>query len=196
MQSTNRKKEAFLLIDAANQQDPNTIERDGQPYPKALLYGQRMSNQLDQYDPQASEALQIAARAQHICRWEIPRSTFPMDRVGYNRWRRKLQQFHAEKAGDILASIGYESERIERVQFLLQKKQLKKDPETQVLEDVICLVFLEFYFDDFAKDHTEDKMIRILQKTWAKMSEKGRALALELPLSDVGLGLVRKALGA
>ncbi len=186
--------EAISLMDAMNKKDPNIETYKGTDYPKEYLYGIRMSNKLEDFMPDAPESLKLAARCQHICRWEIPRNSYPMDRVGYLKWRNELKKLHAQKAEEILSAVGYEQEVIDEVKFLLQKKQLKKNELTQALEDVICLVFLEFYFDDFAAKHNEEKMIDIVQKTWAKMSEKGHEAALQLPFSASGLALVQKAL--
>ncbi len=185
---------AFQLFDAANQQDPNTEIFQGKTYPKELLYALRMTEQLNTFAPNASEALQLTARCQHICRWEIPRDSFEMNREGYLRWRLELKKFHADKAESILEKVGYSEETITKVRFLLEKKQLKKNEDTQTLEDVICLVFLAYYFEPFANKHPEEKTIDILQKTWRKMSEKGHKAALQLPLSKNALELVTKAI--
>lgn len=186
--------EAIRLFDEANGEDPNKEIWQEKAHPKELLYAQRMTECLNQFAPDASTALQLAARSQHLQRWKIPRDTFPMDRPGYHAWRNKLKEFHADEAGAILEKVGYEPELIERVKFLLQKKQLRRDPETQTLEDVICLVFLQYYFDPFSKKYSEEKLIDILQKTWRKMSEAGHAAALQLPLSDAATALITKAL--
>ena len=140
-----RLKKAIEAFDQANAADPNQEMWQGKSYPKELLYGQRMTACLNSFEPNASEVLQLAARCQHICRWEIPRNTYPMDKTGYHAWRNYLKKYHAEKAGAIMENIGYEAETIQEVQKLLQKKQLKRNPDTQTLEDVICLVFLEYY---------------------------------------------------
>lgn len=185
---------AFQHFDDANKQDPHTEVFQGRTYPKEVLYGIRMTERLNEFAPDASEALRLTARCQHICRWEIPRESYAMDREGYLRWRQDLKKFHAKKATQILEEIGYAKEIIDKVVFLLEKKQLKKNEETQTLEDVICLVFLEFYFEPFAHKHPEDKTIDILQKTWRKMSDKGREAALTLPFSKFALDLVTKAI--
>lgn len=195
MSKSEKLQNAFQLFDAANQQDPNTEIFNGKAYPKELLYAKRMTEQLNEFAPEASEALQLTARCQHICRWEIPRQSYDMNREGYLRWRQDLKKFHAEKAEAILKKVGYPEETIHKVKFLLQKKQLKKNEETQTLEDVICLVFLAYYFEPFANKHPEEKTIDILQKTWRKMSEKGHEAALKLPLSKNALHLISKALG-
>ena len=187
-------EQAIQLFDAANSKDPFEEISNGTSYPKELLYAQRMSEQLTSFEPKASEAVQLAVRCQHICRWEIPRDSYEMNRVGYLTWRRDLAKFHAKKAANILNEVGYDSETIEAVTFLLQKKQLKRNEDTQLLEDVVCLVFLNFYFDKFSQKYAENKLIDILQKTWAKMSNKGHKAALKLKLSDNALGLINKAL--
>ncbi len=194
MPATDTLKNAYALFDEANAKDPNKESFKGELVPKELIYGQRMTQTLEKFEPEASEALKLAARSQHICRWEIPRDNYPMDRVGYLKWREELKKFHAEKASKILGDINYDSEIIDRVSFLLQKKKLKKDNETQVLEDVICLVFLNFYYEPFLKKHTEEKIIDILQKTWRKMSENGHRAALKLSYSEKALTLIQKAL--
>lgn len=196
MATTDKLLVAFQKFDDANTQDPNTEVFEGTTYPKEVLYGIRMTERLNKFDPNASEALRLTARCQHICRWEIPRESYEMNREGYLRWRQELKKFHANKASSILEHVGYDDETIANVKFLLEKKQLKKNEETQALEDVICLVFLEFYFEPFAHKHEEDKTIDILQKTWRKMSTKGQDAALKLPLSKFSLDLVTKALQA
>ncbi len=194
MVTSDKLEKAFELFDKANKQDPNKEIYNGKSYAKEVLYAIRMSNKLIEFAPDASEALQLTARCQHICRWEIARDSYEMNRAGYLKWRQDLKKFHAKKASEILQEVGYDQETIDTVVFLLEKKQLKKNEETQTLEDVICLVFLEFYFEPFAKKYTEEKLIDILQKTWRKMSEKGQQAALKLPLPESSLALVGKAL--
>jgi len=190
----NRLDNTLAAIDLANQQDPNREWVNGQMVAKEWIYAQRMTARLHVFCDSPSEVLQIAARAQHICRWKIPRDSYPMDRSGYKKWRMDLALFHGETTGKIMAEQGYDAETIERVKDLLLKRGLKRDEEVQAFEDVICLVFLEFYLDDFAAKHDEPKLIDIIQKTWNKMSEKGHTAALKLPLSDPMLQLVTKAL--
>ena len=191
-----RRASAFRFFDAVNSEDPN-LEPDetGQLVPKEVLYAQRMSSCLARVAPDAPEAVQLAARCQHIRRWSIPRADFPMTRPGYHQWRNTLKKYHAELAGELLAQAGYEPEMIARVQELLQKLRLKDDPEMQLLEDVICLVFLEYYFLPFAAQHPEEKVLEIVQKTWPKMTARGHALALQLPFTPEARTLVTKALG-
>lgn len=185
---------AFQCFDEANSQDPNKEIFEGVEHPKELLYAKRMSAMMDRFEPEASEALKLAARSQHLCRWMIARRDYPMDRTGYLKWRTALKDFHAEKASNILQSSDYDQETIKQVQKLLRKEGFKTDPETQRLEDIICLVFLEYYLEDFSKEHAEAKIVEILQKTWKKMSEKGQKEALTLKLSDTSKTLVQKAL--
>lgn len=187
-------QKAYTAFDEANAKDPNIEVVDGVETPKELIYGQRMSQVLNAFAPNADIALKLAARCQHICRWEIPRKDYEMNRVGYLTWRADLKKFHAKKAGDILEKLDFDAEVIERVAFLLQKKKLKKDEHTQILEDVICLVFLEYYSEAFFNKHEDAKVIDIVQKTWRKMSEAGHAAALKLSYSDKGLSLIQKAL--
>lgn len=184
----------IAAFDAANNSDPNKVEVDGTPRPKELLYAQRMSATLTSLYPQASEALKLAVRAQHIQRWTIPRADYPMDRSGYRHWRTDLKKFHAETAGKLMAECGYAQDMISCVGTLIRKEHLKSNSDAQALEDVACIVFLEHYFADFAKKHDEDKLISIVQKTWVKMSDKAHAAALELSLPESLGTIVEKAL--
>lgn len=187
-------EKAIHRIDLENSKDPNLEIFEENQYPKELLYSQRMTEKLLEFNPNVSQELQIAARAQHICRWEISRGEYPMDRVGYLKWREELKKMHAKKTSTILEIVGYDDDFINRVSFLIQKKLFKKDEESQAIEDVVCLVFLQYYFEDFAAKHSEDKMIDIVQKTWKKMSKKGHESALKLDFSPKSLSLIQKAL--
>lgn len=180
-------KIALQRIDAVNAQDPHG---------KELLYSQRMSEWLERIEPGASEALRLAVRAQHIRRWTIPRSDYPMDRIGYLTWRTTLYRFHAQEVERILSEVGYEGEMVERVGSLVRKEEIKRDPEAQTLEDVICLVFLENYFAEFAAAHDEEKVINILRRTWKKMSERGREMAKGLEIPAAAGELVKRAVGS
>lgn len=193
MSPSERFQAAIERFDAANSQDPRRIAFQGVEYPYELLYAQRMSLWLERLEPDATESVRLAARAQHICRWEIPRSEYPMDRAGYYRWRIRLYGYHAEKAGAILREVGYDEQTVVRVEQLLQKKNLKTDPQMQLLEDVICLVFLEHYLADFSKEHDSDKMVDIIRKTWRKMSARGQQTALGLQMPDEARVLVARA---
>ncbi|MEO9475306.1 MAG: DUF4202 domain-containing protein [Cyclobacteriaceae bacterium] len=184
----------FEAIDEINAQDPNLEVCEGEKIPKELLYGQRMSAALTSFNEHANEELQIAARSQHIKRWAIHRSDYPMDRKGYLQWRTQLKMMHASIVEEIMKKHNYSEDKIKTVKDLLMKKGLKSNPDTQTLEDVICLVFLKFYIDDFAQGKDENKMISILQKTWGKMSENGHVAAQKLSLSPATSTLISKAL--
>jgi predicted nuclease of restriction endonuclease-like (RecB) superfamily len=187
-------QQAFDLINQKNAEDPNIEVSEGNQYPKELLYAERMSITLLKTFPNSSEELKIATKAQHICRWKITRKSYPMDKVGYFNWRNDLKKMHAKITSEILEEVGYDETFRKRVSFLIRKKALKKDAETQTLEDVICLVFLQYYMDAFCEKHSEEKIIDILQKTWGKMSEYGQESALKLSLSEKSLQLVKQAL--
>lgn len=186
---------ASAWIDAENEADPNSEIYEEITYPKELLYSDRMYERLMSFEPNASEAVQIAAKAQHICRWKVARESYPMDRVGYLKWREDLKKFHAKTTAEILKKAGYDDAFIDRVSFLIEKKLLKKDEETQLLEDVICLVFLEFYLDPFVHKHDDEKLKNIILKTWNKMSEKGQQEALKIDYTPENLQLIKDALG-
>ena len=190
-----RFERTLAAFDAANREDPNTEhDEQGHAVPKELLYALRMSAVLTEFAPEASEALQLAARCQHIRRWTVPREDYPMDRKGYLQWRTYLKKFHGEQATKIMQSQGYNEETIHKVVDLLNKKNLKRDAEMQTLEDVICLVFLRFYFADFRQKHPEEKIISIVAKTWKKMSEAGHAAALQLDFSPEEQAVIAQAL--
>jgi hypothetical protein len=183
--SDRRFKSAIERFDALNAQDP-----DGD----ALLYSQRMTAWLKKFAPDASEALQLAARAQHLMRWSIPRTQFPATRTGYLQWRTILYDFQADHAADVLRELGYDDATIARVRGLIRKEKLKADAQMQTLEDVACLVFLQHYFADFAASHEEEKLIRILQRTWKKMSVRGREFARKIHHSADERRVIEKAL--
>ena len=190
-----RFREAVARFDRANAEDPNVETVDGVSHPKELLYAQRMSGALERFAPDASEVVRLAVRCQHIRRWTVSRDSYPRGRDGYRRWRTDLGDFHAETAGGILREVGYDDATVGRVQVLLRKERLKADPEVQLLEDVVCLVFLRHYLSPFAAQHEDEKVVGILRKTWRKMSERGRAAALELDLAPELRALVARAVG-
>jgi len=186
-------QEAFSMFDAYNATDTNQEEFEGKTYPKEVLYAERMTKKLNDYAPEAPEYMQLAVRCQHIGRWEIARNSYPMDRPGYLMWRSQLKLHHAKIAEPILKACGYDEETIEKVKALLLKKQLKQNPDTQLIEDVICLVFVEYYLDDFAKQHSEEKMVDILKKTLKKISPRGIEEALKINMTDHVKQLILKA---
>jgi hypothetical protein len=191
---TARFNQAIAKIDAANAPDPHLLEVNGQKRPLEIVHAERRTAWIRKLiGDEASEALLLATRAQHIRRWEIPRETYPRDRAGYLRWRQELKQFHAERTADILQEVGYDSAMIERVKDLILKKRLKLDPEVQALEDALCLVFLEEQFSEFVKKEA-DKIADIVRKTWRKMSPQGQQFALALPLAAEDRAIIEQAL--
>ncbi len=174
----NRLDLAYALIDRANSEDPNSVAVDGVVRPAETVYGERMTEALGRLYPDAPEVLKLAVRAQHLRRWTVPRSSYPMDRPGYLRWRHDLKKLHAEWAGPLFKEAGYSDDDIARAQSLIRKEGIKSNAEAQALEDVAALVFLEHYAMDFVPKHTAEKVQTILKKTFAKMSEDGRRAAL------------------
>jgi len=193
-----RYQAAIAAFDQANAEDPNKEVFEGNTYPKELLYAQRMTDMQERYAPDASEAVKLACRAQHIQRWKSARSSFPMDRQGYLQWRTGLYKFHAETAGSLMKQAGYDDETIARVKAIVSKKALKVNPETQMMEDVVDLVFIEHYMIGFATSHPEydeAKWIEIIRKTWQKMSTRAHdfALAGKIKLPEALVPLILKA---
>ncbi|MCT4656348.1 MAG: DUF4202 domain-containing protein [Cohaesibacter sp.] len=177
----------FDAIDEANAKDPRSVAVGGEgmaAVPTELIYGLRMSEMCAQFCPQADELVQIAARGQHIERWIIPRDDYPRDRAGYHRWRNALKKHHASRVSEIMAANGYGDEDCQIVANALLKKNLKRDDRTQMVEDLACLVFLQYYAEDFAKGHETDKVVNIIAKTLPKMSSDAHAFAATLPLTD------------
>lgn len=177
-----RLQRALAAIDAANADDPNRITVRGAQRPKELAHAELVSDWVRRLDPDPGEALLLAARAHHLRRWTIDRASYPPGRKGYLRWRRALHEQHASDVARILEDIGYDPAMIERVQDLVRKRGLGKDPDVQVLEDSLCLVFLETQRHDLAARMEGDKMTEILEKTAKKMSDRGLELALDLDL--------------
>jgi len=178
-----RFERAIARFDVANAADPNRETIDGVLRPRELAYAERMTAMLARFAPGAPEVVRLAARCQHIERWKIPRADYPMDRIGYLQWRKRLNKFHGEVAGALLREVGYDEATVARVARLLMKEGLKSDPEAQTLEDVVDLVFLESYLAEFVAKHGEydaAKFGEILAKTAKKMSPRGRAAALTL----------------
>lgn len=182
------------MINTAIQLINKVLKED--PKGEALIYSQQCFEWLKKLNPNYTEEQEIAARCQHFRRWDIPREDFPMDKKGYYQWRIKLYTYQAEKAADILLKVGYPEEFIHEVKCMIAKKDLRKSENSQLIEDVACLVFLEHYIADFAssKDYSEKKWIKIIQKTWGKMSDKAHKFALEINYPSPILALIQKAL--
>jgi len=181
---------ALRRFDEENSRDPH--QENGRP--RELLYAERLTGWVLKLSPDAAETLHLAARCQHICRWESPRENYPATRAGYLKWRADLKKFHAEKSGAILREVGYDEETIRRVQELNLKKNFPADPECRVLEDALCLVFLEFQFAALAAKSDDEKMVNALRKSWEKMTETGRAEALKLNFGEPEKKLLARAL--
>ena len=189
-----RLQRALATIDAAHSEDPSKTTLDGIEKPYELHYAERCTHHLTARAPNASEVLQLAVRAQHLKRWEIPRASYPMTRPGYHAWRTFLKKRQGELAAQMCLEAGYSEEETRRIAALVRKEDLKVDEETKALEDVACLVFLEDQFEEFEQTVDEEKIIGILRKTWAKMSEEGRRLALEMKMEGRPKELIEKAL--
>ncbi len=186
---------AISRFDELNSADPRPEMVAGRSGPKELIDSGRVCAWVMRLAPNASEALRLAARSQHLCRWQIPRESFPQTRSGYHQWKNELKRFHAAKSAEVLREIGYPEETISRVSDLNLKRHFPADPEARVLEDALCLVFLEFHFDPLAAKLDDEKTINALRKSWEKMSDAGRLAALGLNFSDRGRALVARALG-
>jgi hypothetical protein len=187
-------EKAIERFDAENARDPNLESDGGVERPREWLYARRLTDWVLKLAPAASESLRLAARCQHICRWMIPRDTYPMTRPGYLRWRNDLKQFHARKSAEILREAGYGEAMIDKVRDLNLKKNFPAEAESRVLEDALCLVFLEFQFADLARKTAADKIINAVQKTWQKMTPAAHELALALPLGTEEKRLIQQAL--
>jgi hypothetical protein len=187
---------ALRRFDEENARDPNRERVDGVEHPRELIYAQWLTDWVLRLCPGASEELRLAARCQHLCRWMVPRDSYPMTRAGYLKWREGLKHFHAEKAGTILRELGYPEESIMRVRNLNLKKDFPQDPESRVLEDALCLVFLERQLDELASKTTDEKMVNALQKAWKKMTPAAHAFALKLSFSPRGQALIKQALAS
>jgi hypothetical protein len=194
MNDPKKFQRAIERFDEENARDPNMEIVDGAECPRELVYAERLTDWVLKLKPDASETLRLAARCQHICRWMIPRDTYERTKAGYLRWRTELKKFHAQKAGEILREVGYTDEVIIRVQALNLKKDFPKDPDSRVLEDALCLVFLEHQFAELASRSTDEQMINALRKSWNKMTEQARAEALKLTYGSREHALIEKAI--
>ena len=187
-------QQAYTLFDQYNQRSPGSITYQSKTYPIEYFYALKLHQWVLKLEPNAGEALQLASRCQHIGRWEIARKTYPEGRIGYLKWRSDLSKFHSKKCEEILRSIDYSEDIIKRVKEIILKKDIKNDYEVQVIEDALCLVFLEFQYDALIKTQPAEKMISILQKTLAKMSDIGKKNTQGIKFSDPGKMLLLKAM--
>ncbi len=189
-----RYQRAVAQFDALNAKDPNLFDHDGRNIPWELFASRQMLRWVDQLYPEVPEPVALAAHCQHLCRWEIPRNTYPEGRAGYLKWRSDLKQFHADKGAEVLKEVGYNEDIIEAVRVINLKKQLKKNIQTQMIEDALCMVFLEFQYEDYCDKWEEQKLIGILQKTWVKMSEIAQEAAQTLSYNKKAQGILARAL--
>jgi hypothetical protein len=189
-----RFAKAVAAFDRSNAEDPVSLRGATGERPRELVQAERLATWVDRLRPDAPEALRLAARCQHLRRWEIPRNTYPDGRIGYLEWRKALSRFHADRSSEILRHAGYDDDTIERVRAINQKRGLKIDPDVQTMEDALCLVFLEYELEDFARKHPPEKLVDILRKSWRKMSDEGHAKALALGFAPEMKTLIEKAL--
>lgn len=189
-----RFEAAIAAIDAANAADPETVTVDGADRPKEVAHAELMTRWLLRLDPEASEAQLLAARAHHLRRWEVPRSSYPDGRSGYLRWRTDLRKRHAREVASILSGLGYDEATVERVTAIINKRGLGVDPQVQAHEDALCLVFLGNQLAATVDRLGDVKMVEVLRKTAAKMSPEALALVGELPIRPRDLALIERAL--
>lgn len=187
---------ALQRFDEENARDPNPETAAGRTWPRELLYAQRLTDWVLRLCPAASEPLRLAARGQHLCRWMIPRDQFPRTRAGYLKWRAELKQFHARKARAILEQVGYPEAIIAQVEALILKQNFPHDADSRILEDALCLVFLEHQLADLARRSEDAKMVNALRKSWHKMTPAAREIALQLPLGAPERALLDQALAS
>jgi len=191
--------DVIKLIDATNTEDPNKESVDGKEYPKELLYSQRMADMIQRFDSNAEDVNKIAVRAQHIQRWKSPRSDYLMDRKGYHQWRTNLYKYHAQTTAALMQQVGYDQKSIQRVELAIGKKAIKTNSDTQMLENIAALVFIEHYMLAFANKHPEydeAKWIDIIRKTWNKMTDSAQQFALsgKLVLPESLIPLIKKSI--
>ena len=189
-----RFREAIRHFDKLNAADPNQEIVDGMSFPRELLNAQRLSQWVMALAPHASEVLRLASRCQHLCRWMIPRQRYEMTRAGYHQWRNELKHFHAEKSSEVLRAVGYAEKFIERVRDLNRKRNFPADDDSRVLEDALCLTFLQFQFAELAGKTDDEKIINALQKSWKKMTPLGHEQALKLSYEPRERRLLERAL--
>lgn len=187
-------EQAFERFDSYNKNSPDHLLYEGEEYPTEYFYALKLHEWVTKLDPEASESLLLASRCQHIGRWESARSNYPEGRAGYLKWRSDLSRYHATKATEILTAVGYDADLTDRVRQIILKQRIKSDPEVQTMENALCLVFLQYQFDDLIAKLKEEKMIDILQKTWAKMSTPGREAASAIQFSKEAKDLLAKSL--
>jgi hypothetical protein len=191
-----RFMKAIQSIDLLNDVDRKRVTDEGRDVGYELYFSRLLFAKTLSLNSVASEALLLAARAQHVSRWKMPRSDFSIGRAGYLKWRSDLKRYHATVAADVLGDAGYDKATIDQVRTINLKENLKSNPDAQTMEDALCLVFLEVQFSEFRLKTSEEKIISILRKTWGKMSDRGQKAALALELGEEEARLIGLALGA
>lgn len=191
---SDRRARAISAFKSENARDPNLISDGAQQRPKELVDAERLALWVTKLTREPSEALALASHCQHLRRWEVPRTDYEQGRIGYLKWRKALARFHADCAGEILSRVGYDAETLSAVRQINLKQGMQHNPDVQTMEDALCLSFLEHELGEFAAKHPDDKLIEIIAKTWGKMSETARLLALQLPLDERVAALVKRAL--
>ncbi|XKE45294.1 DUF4202 domain-containing protein [Halomonas organivorans] len=194
MTTTSPYEKALAGLDALHAEDPRRVEVDGDSRPLELWHAGRMTAWLERLVESPDELVCLAVRGQHLQRWQVPRGDYPEGRVGYLTWRRDQGQRAGERTAEVMREAGYDEASAERVASMIRKQGLGRDAGTQAVEDCACLVFLENYFADFSKQVDHDHLIRIVQKTWKKMSPRAHELALGLPMTAEARALVEEAL--
>jgi hypothetical protein len=192
--TSERYERVIASVDARNAEDPVTIAVDGVARPKEVVHSERMTEWVTRLDPDASELALIAARAHHLRRWVVPRQSYPDGRAGYLKWRTEQQRRHAAEVAELMSAAGYDDDEIGRVGEIIRKVRLRTDPVVQTHEDALCLVFLETQFDELDERIGDDKMVEVLRKTLAKMSEAAKEQAMASPLEPAQRSLVERAL--
>ena len=192
--TSERFQQLIERIDRLNQDDPNAELVGGATRPRELAYAERLTAWVMRLEPRASEALRIAARGQHVRRWTIPREQYPRTRAGYLRWRETLKTFHAHTVAELMRALGYDEGAIQQVESLIRKKRPPNDLEMQTLEDALCLIFLETQLEETRAKVPDETMQQVVRKTWGKMSERGRAEALKLPMDATQRAWLHRAL--
>jgi hypothetical protein len=189
-------QKAIYLFDEYNRQDPHQFVRNDEEYPAEYFFALQLYNWVKKLEPNAGEYLLLASRSQHIGRWKTARTNYPDGKAGYLMWRKDLAKFHAQTAAELMFEAGYKEDEIKAVQRIILKENLKQDDEVQAMENALCLVFLQFQYEDFLIKHSDEMVIRILRKTWSKMNQQGQEAALQLVYSQRGKELIEKALSA
>lgn len=186
---------AFHLFDKYNRQDPRSLVWQGVTYPQEYFFAIKLYEWVLKLDPDANEELLLASRCQHIGRWEMPRDSYPDGRDAYLQWRKDLAQHHAAIAAKLMVQAGYANEVTDRVQQILLKKRIKADSDVQTMENALCLVFLQYQYQDFSLKYASEpeKLVNILYRSLLKMDTHGHHFALQLYYSEQGLKYIKEA---